>query len=346
MKNSLSAQWKISKRSLLTLSLATVMCGAAVAQSNPLEVVRVNIVGTTTEGGIFTAIEKGYFKEQGIELKTLPGTTVISDTISQLVSGDLDIGVMNMGGPYINARTRNVPIKIILPSYVISPGEVTTGVVIRKDLIDSGRYKEAKDLKGLKLAVSAFGNTSHYTVMKAAEKAGLNTKEVELVNMPMPDTVVAMGNKAIDGAFLVEPFITVANKQNIASLKIPESENSAGLPGLLYMANQKFINDKPELVGKFVMAVLKGQRDYRKMVEAKDPQVFEILAKHGQIKDVKRLQEIQLPLASNNGEFSEAQLSALQDFLVKEKIVSKKMPLEDLYDSRFLKQALEKLGKV
>lgn len=330
-------------------ALATGLLLGHTALAQPLSppvTINVSSVGLTTEGGLFTAIEKGYFKDEGITIKIIPGTTSNADTISQLVSGDLDIGVMNLGAAYINARERKVPIKAIVPSYVIAPGEVTTGVVIRKDLLDSGKFKSFADVKGLKLAVSARGNTSHYSILRAAEKAGLKQSDLNIVNMPLPDTIVAMGNKAIDGSFLVEPFITVANKQNIATLKLPEFETSAGLPSLMYAANTKFLEKNKEAAERFVAAFLKGQRDFRAAVDAggEQPAMYATLAKYGQIKDVARLKEIRLPKVSVDGKFDPNIVNDLQDFLIGEKIISKKVAVNDLIDTAYLNSALQRLA--
>lgn len=335
-----------TKRALLMVgALAMVNVATAQVQNAPVTL-RVNTVGLTTEGGLYVAIEKGYFAAEGIKIQLIPGSTSNSDTISQLASGEMDIGVMNLGAAYINARSRNVPIKAIAPIYVVNAGEKTTGIVIRKDLIDSGRYKTTADLKGLKVAVSALGNTSHYSLMRAAERAGLKQSDVEVINMPLPDTVVAMGNKAIDGSFLVEPFITVASKRKIAELKIPEVATSPGLPALMYAASGDALKNKDALV-RFLSALLRGQRDFHDSVAngTNAQAMYDILAKHGQIKDVARLKEISLPLVSVNGTFNPKVVEDLQAFLVSQKIISRPVKTTDLFATEYLQAALDKVGR-
>lgn len=335
-----------AKRALLMAgALALVNVASAQTQNAPMTL-KVNTVGLTTEGGLYIAIEKGYFAAEGIKVQLVPGTTSNSDTISQLASGDLDIGVMNLGAAYINARSRNVPIKAIAPIYVVNPGEKTTGIVIRKDLIDSGRYKTTADLKGLKVAVSAIGNTSHYSLLRAAERAGLKQSDVEVINMPLPDTLVAMGNKAIDGSFLVEPFITVASARKIAELKIAEVDTSQGLPALMYAASGNALKNKDALV-RFLSALLRGQRDFHDSVAngTNAQAMYDILAKHGQIKDVARLKEISLPLVSVNGTYSDKVVEDLQSFLVSQKIIARPVKASDLIEPEFLAAALAKVGR-
>lgn len=337
-----------TKRALL-MAGALACAGISCAQPlTPPVTLRVNTVGLTTEGGLFTALEKGYFAAEGLKIELIPGNTSISDTISQLVSGDLDVGIVNFGAAYINARNRNVPAKAIASIYVVNEGESTTGTVIRKDLIESGRYKSAADLKGLNLAVSALGNTSHYSIMRAAEKAGLKQSDVNIVNMPLPDTLVAMGNKAIDGAFLVEPFITVARGQNIADLKIAEVETSPGLPSLMYVANENLLKKNREAAVRFLAALLRGQRDFREAVAkgSDADRMYEILAKHGQIKDIARLKEINLPLVSVNGTYSTKIIDDLQDFLLGQKIISRPAKSSELIEQDIMDAALLKVGRV
>lgn len=337
-----------TKRAML---MAGALACAGIATAQPLNspvTLRVNTVGLTTEGGLYIAIENGYFAAEGLQIQLVPGTTSNADTISQLAAGDLDIGVMNLGAAYINARSRNVPIKAIAPIYVVNAGEKTTGVVIRQDLIDSGRYKSIADLKGLKLAVSAVGNTSHYSILRATEKAGLKPSDVEIVNMPLPDTLVAMGNKAIDGSFLVEPFITAARTRKIADLKIPEVETSAGLPALMYAATGNLLSKNREAAVRFLAALLRGQRDYHEAVAkgTNAQAMYETLAKHGRIKDMARLKEISLPLVSVNGTYDPKIVDDLQAFLVSQKIIARPVKASELIDQDVLSAALVKAGRV
>ena len=44
----------------------------------------------------------------------------------------------------------------------------------------------------------------------AYQRGGIEPNEVELIELGLPEMVAALGNKAIDGATLLEPFITFA----------------------------------------------------------------------------------------------------------------------------------------
>jgi len=347
--NSISRSLISTSRSAVLFVAALAFGGASLAQPlTPPIVLRVSAVGLTIEGGVFTALEKGYFAAEGVRVELKVGTGSGADTMTQLVSGDLDIGVVNMGSAYVNARSRNLPVVGIIPLYVINAGDKTTGLVIRKDHIDSGRYKTPADLKGMKLAVQAVGNSSHFNILKAAEKAGVKQSDIEIINMPLPDTLVAMGNKALDGTFAVEPFITAAKARKIAELRVPENETSEGLPALLLVASADALTKKREGVVRFLAAVLKGQRDYYESVTKGTNQqaMYETLAKHGLIKDMARLKEISLPLVSRNGTFDEKIVNELQTFLIKEKIISRPVDVDKLLDKSLLNAALDRVGRV
>jgi ABC-type nitrate/sulfonate/bicarbonate transport system substrate-binding protein len=59
------------------------------------------------------------------------------------------------------------------------------------------------------------GVSSTTQLGKALELGGIEPNEVELIELGLPEMVAALGNKAIDGATLLEPFITFATARNV-----------------------------------------------------------------------------------------------------------------------------------
>lgn len=57
-------------------------------------------------------------------------------------------------------------------------------LAIRKDLVDSGRYKKTSDLKGLKVAIAAPGTVPDYTLGMWARKGGLKLSDINLSVIP------------------------------------------------------------------------------------------------------------------------------------------------------------------
>ena len=77
------------------------------------------------------------------------------------------------------------------------PGFATAGLLLRKDLIDSGAYKTLADLKGRKIAMAAPGTASTTSTARALATVGLTIKDVELVYLSFPNMVTGLQNKAV-----------------------------------------------------------------------------------------------------------------------------------------------------
>src|SRR6516225_8189168 len=96
------------------------------------------------------------------------------------------------------------------------PGYGATKILVRKEHVASGRYKELKDLKGMKFAMNAPGVSNTSTLNTLLKSAGLRYSDVETVDLPLPDHVAALKNKSVDASASVEPAPTIAIKNGDA----------------------------------------------------------------------------------------------------------------------------------
>jgi NitT/TauT family transport system substrate-binding protein len=68
--------------------------------------------------------------------------------VAPLGTGELDAGGGSASAGLYNAVLRGIKIKIVADKASSPPGYGATKLLVRKDLIDSGRYKTLKDIKG------------------------------------------------------------------------------------------------------------------------------------------------------------------------------------------------------
>lgn len=347
---------RIARRATVSCAVMAFVAGPAsvlAADPPPLKPpvkIKVNSAGLSGEAGLYLALDKGYFAAEGIQIELIQAAAANSstDTLAQLSGGDLDIGSLGMSSTLFNAIARGVGVVGLLPMNTISKGDRSSGLVVRQDHIDSGRYKTPKDLKGMKVAVLTLGGTGHYNVRRAAQAAGLKDDDVEYTTLTFPDAVVALANKSIDAAFEVEPFIGVAKAKGAGSLMVPAADTSLGAPSIIFVANAAFATKNKEAVQRFLVAMLKGQRDYVAAVKtgAGKDQLYKSLATYTPMKDLARLQAMALPTVDPNGEYDRAALESLQSFFVSARVVLKPIDLNKVFDSSLLDAALARVGKV
>ena len=96
------------------------------------------------------------------------------------------------------------------------PGYGFSKLLVRKDHLDSGRYRSLKDLKGMRVAGLAPGTGSMANLNAILLKAGLHTGDIERVFMGYPQHVLALQNNAVDAALTAEPSATQAIRTGAA----------------------------------------------------------------------------------------------------------------------------------
>ena len=93
--------------------------------------------------------------------------------IGPLGMGQLDVGAGTVAASLYNAVAQNIAIRAVADKGSMRPGYGFSGLMVRKDLVDSGRFKTYADLKGLKLAVGTFGSANASAMNEALKKGGL-----------------------------------------------------------------------------------------------------------------------------------------------------------------------------
>jgi NitT/TauT family transport system substrate-binding protein len=109
-----------------------------------------------TEAGMFIAQERGYFREEGLDVDLVRFARGGEQT-APLATGGLEFGVGAPDSSLFNAAARDVPLKLVSPNAVSNRDDTAGWLVVRQALIDNGRFKELKDLRGLRLGTHGVG---------------------------------------------------------------------------------------------------------------------------------------------------------------------------------------------
>ena len=150
----------------------------------------------------------GYFKDAGldVEISDLKGG---SQALQALVGGSADV-VTGAFDHTIQMAAKNQPIvgAVQLGRF---PG-FALGVVTAK----AGAYKDPKDLKGMKIGVTAPGSSTHFMVMYMMARAGLKPDDASFVGVGATSTAVAAARRGeIDAIVNADPSISVMTSENL-----------------------------------------------------------------------------------------------------------------------------------
>jgi NitT/TauT family transport system substrate-binding protein len=264
------------------------------------ETVKLGDLSAISNAAIYIAVEKGFFKEQGINSE-ISSFASAAKMVPALVAGELEVSVGSASAGLFNAVAQEAPFRIVADKGQAREGFGFSLLTVRKDLVDSGQVKSFKDLKGKKIAILAKGNIQHYMVGKMAEEVGLTINDVELTFLNAPNQLTAFETKAIDAAYAVEPWAARFNERGVAvPFRTPDQVKGLGPVQVgVIIYSGKFIKERRPVAQRWMNAYLKAAELFHKN-GTKDPEVAAILEKYTKV-PAKVIQAAIPPYQDPNG---------------------------------------------
>ena len=327
----------------LVLSAASLSAHAA---DVPL---RVGVSSASSDVVFYIADKKGYFKQEGLAVNFTPFDSA-AKMVAPLGAGQLDIGGGSPSAGLYNAVESGIDIKIVADKGSTPAGYGFQPLLVRKDLVTSGRFKTLKDLKGMKIAGSAPGSASTSTLNEALKSAGLKTSDVERVFMAFPQHVPALQNKAVDAAMTTEPSATRAVQSGAAVRVMGDDAIYPDHQLAVVLYSGQFIKQNPDAARRFMRAYLKGARDYNDALKGgriagpNANEIIAILVEYTNIKDPQVYRWITPQGTNPDGRVHEASLRNDLAFFKEEGQVKGNVTVEQVLDMQFVDAALKELG--
>ena len=283
------------------------------------EKVKIGLIPIADVAPVFVGIKQGFFKEQGIELdpQFAAGGAAITPAV---VSGDFDIGFSNTISLLI-ASSKGLPIQIISQGVLGGPDQSKPWA----DLLvpGDGPVKEPKDLEGKTIAVNTLNNICGVTINATLEAKGVDVSKIKYTEVPFPDMVAALEKGRVDGACVVEPFVSQGKAAGMKGIDPFYAATAPNLTVATYFASKKLIESKPELVDRFKTAMEKSLQYAQENPDA----VREVLPEYTQIpKEVA--QKINLP--SWEADLHEDTIQKLSELSQKYGYIDKQPNLDEL----------------
>lgn len=334
-----------------TLIWIAVLAGPGLAgtQAQAATTVRVGIVNSSSDVGFFIAEKKGYFRQEEINVTFTPFDSA-GKMVAPLGAGQLDVGGGSSSAALFNAAARGIPIKIVADKGSSPPGHGYAPLLVRKDLVTSGRVKSFRDLKGLKVAGGSPGTSPAAMLNEALKKGGLSFSDVTMVTMGFSQQVMALQNNAIDASLTTEPSATMAVNSGVAVRFAGNDEFYPYHQVAVVLYGGDFIKDKPEVARKFMRAYVRAVRDYNdalkdgKLAGPKADEIIAILTEFTNIKDPNIYRTI-VPHGTNpDGKVNEASLKKDFQFYKEQGLIEGNVGVEQVVDNSFVEAAVKDLG--
>lgn len=322
----------------------------ALAQTPAPTHLRVGTNNVATDVGFYIADRRGYFAAEGISVELIPFASSAM-SIAPLGTGELDVAAGTVAAGLYNAVSRGLAMRIVADKGSSTPGHEYSTLLVRKDLVDSGRYRSLSDLKGMVVAAAAQGAGSEAAVDLALRKGGLVWSDIQMVHMGFPEQAAAFRNHRIDAGWTNEPTVTLALREGLAVRASP----TAIYPGqqtAVVIYSEAFAHRRP-LAEAFMRAYLRAVRDYMnalrngRLVGPAADAIIDILIAETPLKDRSIYHDMTSFAIDPNGAVNTTSLQQdLKFYRARGLVTDQRITADELVDPSFAAAAVRALGHV
>jgi NitT/TauT family transport system substrate-binding protein len=249
------------------LALAVVLgggllAGTAAAQElaplDPPEKVKIAYVPIMKFATAYVAESRGLFDKYGLDVefeRVKSGT----EAIAFLDQGSVDVGGIALVTSLWSGWERGMDLRVIAPGALEPMTDSPTKLIVRKALADDGTITSVADLEGKRVATAGGpGSGGEYLLSKALERGGLTIRDIEALNVANPDMPLAFENGSVDAAIAGSPYADQIINSGFG--EVLESDLTPGLMTVAFVGSGKFINERPEVAERFVLAMVEAAR--------------------------------------------------------------------------------------
>ncbi|PZD73804.1 Putative aliphatic sulfonates-binding protein [Acaryochloris thomasi RCC1774] len=294
------------------------------------------VMGITTWIGntpAYIALEKGFFKELGLDLELKVFDTV-AQGFSSFIAGQLD-GLAPVTSEAVLLAAKDVDFKVV----TVEDTSIGADAILARNKIGS-----IQDFKGQQIGVE-LGGIGHFFVLQVLAEAGLTEQDVTLVNTPPDAAAAAYQAGNLDIVYTYSPFSDKANAAQKDGRSIYTSKQMPTAIADLYIFSAKYTEANPEAVAAFVEGNFKGLE----FLNSNREEGLAIMAKQLKITPEEldeQLQGIQMPdVATNiemlgNPDSPDYMLKPMQElakFLKEQGQIPKEPDFTDVLDPQFVK---------
>ncbi|MBV8602415.1 MAG: ABC transporter substrate-binding protein, partial [Candidatus Eremiobacteraeota bacterium] len=248
----------ISRAALLALAGFAAVPAIARAQAVKLTVGTTN---SNSDAPFFIAEAKGYFREQELDVELLPFDSA-AKMVAPLGTGQLDVAAGAPSAGLYNAIERGVDLRIVADKGSTPKGYGYLPLLARKALVDSGKVKSVRDLRGAKIADVTQATASFCALNAALKTGGLTYKDVDEVFLGFPDHLTALSSGAIDASITAEPVVTRALESGVATKLLSNDDFYPNQQIACVLYGGPFVKSKGDAARRFMIAYIKAARDY------------------------------------------------------------------------------------
>ncbi|HLI28687.1 MAG TPA: ABC transporter substrate-binding protein [Chloroflexota bacterium] len=313
----------------------------------PLEVVRVGSILNASDAPFYLAQERGYLREEGLEME-ITQFDGAQRAIAPLGADQLDVAGGGPGPGLFNAIQRGIPLRIVADRSRAVPGAKFNCLVVRKALLDSGAVRSFADLRGRVFAENVPAVLTTALVERELRQAGVSPQELTWTVLSFSDMLNAFANEAVDAGVMVEPFVTVGEQRGVFQCWKPTGDMEPNFQIAVLLYGPVFAEQRRETARRFMVAYLRGVRDYYRAFFGDGQgraEVLELISRVTGIRDLSLLDRISPAWMDPNGSVNTASLRFVQHWYLERGDLTGEVEVDQIVDPSFAEYALSRIGR-
>lgn len=201
----------------------------------------------------YVAINKGFFKDQGIEIELTTGQGA-DKTMTALISGQADIGFAGPEAAIYVLNQDKEDYAVVFAQLTQRDGSFLVGRVADPNF-------KWENTKGKVIIGGRPGGVPEMTLEYLLKQHGvIPGKDVEVItNLQFTATAGAFASGTGDYVALFEPTASTLEKQSTGKIVASIGKDSGLIPYTAYFTTKSYIAKNPKIVQDFTDAVYKGQ---------------------------------------------------------------------------------------
>ena len=304
------------------------------------ESIKVGISKLLSYPAVPIAIERGYFKEQGIdaEMSYFDSAQPIAVAVA---SGSVDFGVSGLSAAFYTLAGQG-QLRMIASSGYEQPGFYNIVLLSSLKAYNAG-LTSPKGLAGHTVAVTQLGTSLELNLARIAQKFGVDFKSLEIKPLQSNTNVISAltGGTVDTGIIPASPALPLIAKNEVKVLSwvgddVPGNTGSAAYTGT------KTANDRGDLVKRFLVAYRHGMKDFhdaftdasgKRKDQAGAPAMLDLMSKFtGASKD-----EIEktTPYVDAQGRINVPEIKSQIAWYTSQGLIKGKVDADELIDKRY-----------
>ena len=231
---------------------------------------------------LYIALEKGFYKEEGLNVVLKPTVTATPALLPLLATGGLDVVFGGASASLFNAMDSGIKFAMVADGGQVDPNAdgYPYLIIVRKDMYDKGEFKSLADLKGKRIGAGVQGTSLAYLIFRALETAGLKPDDVEIkYTKALADIGIAFENKVLDASAMITPQNLGLARNGISVDWIDARKAAPGLQAYTLIFSESMMDKRRDEAKAFLRAYAKAIAWYKQAIKGDRIELEQIAAK-------------------------------------------------------------------